>query len=218
MAPDITSARQLPRRPDSAAERDAGAERLESSIAGRRHRDGDWPIVARIAGGALVPSFAGRHRVFLRDAHRLCAAARVGPREPAFDSNCQPRDGDDRGVSLPVPLQPDPGCAPGAPSAQSNRSRDVRSVLCGREPAGAVRAVVRHLVRILLALDTDRGRAVLVVPLHVASRIFQRARSSNYLLGDIRTAEVRSIRIETLATVAFFGLLFWRSICAGSRH
>ena len=46
-------------------------------------------------------------------------------------------------------------------------------------------------------------------PSMLRARIFQRARSSNYLLGDIRTAEVRSIRFETLATVAYFGLLFW---------
>lgn len=46
-------------------------------------------------------------------------------------------------------------------------------------------------------------------PAMLRARIFQRARSSNYLLGDIRTAEIRSIRIETLATLAFFAFLFW---------
>jgi fatty acid desaturase len=41
------------------------------------------------------------------------------------------------------------------------------------------------------------------------TRIFRHARSSNYLLGDIRDLEVRSIRVEVVLTVAFFALAFW---------
>jgi fatty acid desaturase len=48
-----------------------------------------------------------------------------------------------------------------------------------------------------------------ICPGVLRTRIFRKARSSNYLLGDIRDAEVRSIRIEVLLTVALFVLLFW---------
>ena len=41
------------------------------------------------------------------------------------------------------------------------------------------------------------------------TRIFQKARSSNKLLADIRDEEVRAIRVEVALTVAFFALLFW---------
>jgi fatty acid desaturase len=41
------------------------------------------------------------------------------------------------------------------------------------------------------------------------TRIFRRARSSNYLLGDVRDVEIRAIRLEVLLTVVFFGLMFW---------
>ena len=46
-------------------------------------------------------------------------------------------------------------------------------------------------------------------PAVLRTRIFQKARSSSYLLGDIRDLEVRAIRAEVLLTIAFFGLLFW---------
>lgn len=46
-------------------------------------------------------------------------------------------------------------------------------------------------------------------PAVLRSRIFRQARSSNYLLGDIRQAEVRRIRAEVLLAVAVFALLFW---------
>src|SRR5262249_22911530 len=38
---------------------------------------------------------------------------------------------------------------------------------------------------------------------------FQRARSSKYLLGDIRGAEIRAIRVEVALIVAILILLFW---------
>ena len=41
------------------------------------------------------------------------------------------------------------------------------------------------------------------------ARIFRQARSSSYLLGDIREAEVGAIRVELLLNMAFIGLLFW---------
>jgi fatty acid desaturase len=46
-------------------------------------------------------------------------------------------------------------------------------------------------------------------PRVLRARIFQTARSSNQLLGDIREREVRAIRLEVALTVAFFALLFW---------
>jgi len=46
-------------------------------------------------------------------------------------------------------------------------------------------------------------------PAVLRTRVFRQARSSNYLLGDIRDLEVRSIRLEVLLTVGFFTLLFW---------
>jgi fatty acid desaturase len=46
-------------------------------------------------------------------------------------------------------------------------------------------------------------------PAVLRTRVFQRARSSNYLLGDIRGAEVRAIRVEVAWTVALFAVLFW---------
>jgi fatty acid desaturase len=46
-------------------------------------------------------------------------------------------------------------------------------------------------------------------PSMLRARIFQRARSSSYLLGDIRTAEIRAIRLETLANIVLFAGLFW---------
>jgi fatty acid desaturase len=46
-------------------------------------------------------------------------------------------------------------------------------------------------------------------PRVLRTRVFQRARSSRHLLGDIRDAEVRAIRIEVLLTAAFFAGLFW---------
>jgi fatty acid desaturase len=47
-----------------------------------------------------------------------------------------------------------------------------------------------------------------VWPGALRTKWFRQARSSNYLLGDIREAEVRSIRLEVIATVGFFALLF----------
>ena len=41
------------------------------------------------------------------------------------------------------------------------------------------------------------------------TRAFRQARSSSYLLGDIRGAEVRAIRGEVLLIVTFFAALFW---------
>jgi len=46
-------------------------------------------------------------------------------------------------------------------------------------------------------------------PAVLRTRIFRQARSSSYLLGDIRAAEVGAIRIEVLLTVTFFALAFW---------
>lgn len=46
-------------------------------------------------------------------------------------------------------------------------------------------------------------------PAVLRTRAFRRARSSGYLLGDIRDAEVRAIRAETLLIAAFFAGLFW---------
>ena len=46
-------------------------------------------------------------------------------------------------------------------------------------------------------------------PSVLRTRWFRQARSSSYVLGDIRDVEVQAIRREVLATVAFFVLLFW---------
>jgi fatty acid desaturase len=46
-------------------------------------------------------------------------------------------------------------------------------------------------------------------PSVLRTRAFRRARSSSYLLGDIRAAEVRAIRLETALIVAFFAALAW---------
>jgi fatty acid desaturase len=46
-------------------------------------------------------------------------------------------------------------------------------------------------------------------PAVLRTRAFRQARSSSYLLGDIRSAEVRAIRVEVLLTVAFFAALAW---------
>lgn len=48
-----------------------------------------------------------------------------------------------------------------------------------------------------------------VCPAALRTKWFRQARSSSYLLADIRNAEIRSIRLETLATVVFFAVLFW---------
>lgn len=48
-----------------------------------------------------------------------------------------------------------------------------------------------------------------VCPIALRHKWFRQARSSNYILGDIRTAETRSIRFEVLLTVLFFAALFW---------
>ena len=46
-------------------------------------------------------------------------------------------------------------------------------------------------------------------PAVLRTRVFQRARSSRYLLGDIRGAEIRAIRAEVGLILAIFFLLFW---------
>lgn len=46
-------------------------------------------------------------------------------------------------------------------------------------------------------------------PAVLRTRVFQKARSSNYLLGDVRDSEIRQIRREVLLTIGFFALLFW---------
>jgi fatty acid desaturase len=46
-------------------------------------------------------------------------------------------------------------------------------------------------------------------PALLRSGVFRRARSSSYLLGDIRAEQVRAIRWEVAATVVFFAALFW---------
>jgi fatty acid desaturase len=48
-----------------------------------------------------------------------------------------------------------------------------------------------------------------VWPSLLRTPVFRRARSSSYLLGDIRDAEVRTIRVELLLTIVFFAALFW---------
>jgi fatty acid desaturase len=48
-----------------------------------------------------------------------------------------------------------------------------------------------------------------VCPRILRTRVFQRARSSNYLLGDIRAAEVRAIRFEVALTLTLFAVLYW---------
>jgi fatty acid desaturase len=46
-------------------------------------------------------------------------------------------------------------------------------------------------------------------PALLRTRAFRRARSSSYLLGDIRDAEVRAIRAEVLLIAGFFAALVW---------
>ncbi len=48
-----------------------------------------------------------------------------------------------------------------------------------------------------------------VCPRVLRTRVFRRARSSSYLLGDIQTAEVRAIRLEVVFTALLFAALFW---------
>jgi fatty acid desaturase len=48
-----------------------------------------------------------------------------------------------------------------------------------------------------------------VCPAVLRTRVFRRARSANYLLGDIRAAEIRAIRGEVVLTLALFAALFW---------
>jgi fatty acid desaturase len=49
-----------------------------------------------------------------------------------------------------------------------------------------------------------------VCPGALRARVFRQARSSNYMLGDIRNVEVRAIRWEVMLTVLFFAVLFWQ--------
>lgn len=46
-------------------------------------------------------------------------------------------------------------------------------------------------------------------PAVLRTRAFRTARSSSYFLGDIRAAEIRTIRLEVLLIVGFFTALFW---------
>ncbi|HZN32726.1 MAG TPA: fatty acid desaturase [Pirellulaceae bacterium] len=48
-----------------------------------------------------------------------------------------------------------------------------------------------------------------VCPRVLRTRLFQRERSSSYLLGDIRNAEVNWIRLEVALIVGWFALAFW---------
>jgi fatty acid desaturase len=48
-----------------------------------------------------------------------------------------------------------------------------------------------------------------ICPWLLRSKLFRRARSSSYLLGDIRRAEIRAIRWQVALTVGFFAALFW---------
>ena len=48
-----------------------------------------------------------------------------------------------------------------------------------------------------------------ICPAVFKSRLFQRERSSSYLLGDIHGADVTRIRLEVALTVAFFAAMFW---------
>jgi fatty acid desaturase len=48
-----------------------------------------------------------------------------------------------------------------------------------------------------------------ICPQVLQTRIFRRARSSSYLVGDIRPEDVRAIRWEVLLNVLFFAALFW---------
>ena len=50
---------------------------------------------------------------------------------------------------------------------------------------------------------------IAVCPALLRTRAFRRARSSSYLLGDIRAAEVRGIRFEVPFIIASFALLAW---------
>lgn len=48
-----------------------------------------------------------------------------------------------------------------------------------------------------------------VCPAVLRARLFRHERSSSYLLGDIRSAEITWIRLEVAAIVLFFCLAFW---------
>jgi fatty acid desaturase len=48
-----------------------------------------------------------------------------------------------------------------------------------------------------------------VCPAVLRTRVFRQARSSSYLLGDIRDAQLVAIRGEVALTVAWFAALFW---------
>jgi fatty acid desaturase len=48
-----------------------------------------------------------------------------------------------------------------------------------------------------------------ICPSVLRAPVFQRARSSSYLLGDIRGAEIRAIRVEVVLILGWFALLFW---------
>jgi fatty acid desaturase len=48
-----------------------------------------------------------------------------------------------------------------------------------------------------------------VFPAALRTRAFRAARSSSYLLGDIRADEIRGIRFEILLIVMFYGSVFW---------
>lgn len=48
-----------------------------------------------------------------------------------------------------------------------------------------------------------------IYPPLYSSKLFQRERSSNYLLGDVHRADVGRIRLEVLFTITFFAFLFW---------
>jgi fatty acid desaturase len=48
-----------------------------------------------------------------------------------------------------------------------------------------------------------------LAPGALRTRVFRQARSSSYLIGDVRDADLGAIRFEVALTVAFFGLLFW---------
>ena len=48
-----------------------------------------------------------------------------------------------------------------------------------------------------------------VYPPALRTKAFRQARSSSYLLGDIRVAEIRAIRGEVAIIIGFFAVLFW---------
>ena len=178
-------------------------------------------LVAAVFMGAVALLWLGSHveslvrhagsgrRVLLSAADELRLVPRGGTRQPALGSADQPLARHDHGLVVPDALQHVPGDAPGAPSPQPDRSRNVRSVLSHRPQADPFRPVVRHSVWIVLAVRALRCLLVCAVPGVLRTRVFRQARSSNYLLGDIRDLEVRSIRREVLLTVGFFTLLFW---------